>query len=88
MWSFNYPNLFRNIMVDNSRIDKKRTPPKDLIDIKKGIFTVPKKAGGKLHPLKKKRSAPSTLEFVAFGAKMNSTNLQYFHSVIRSLKFD
>ena len=63
-------------MVDNSRIDKKRTPPKDLIDIKKGIFTVPKKAGG------------TTLEFVAFGAKMNSTNLQYFYCVIRSLKFD
>ena len=74
-------------MVDNSRIDKKRTPPKDLIDIKKGIFTVPEKAGGKLHPLKK-RNAPTALEFVAFGAKMNSANLQYFHSVIRSLKFD
>ena len=53
LWSFNYLNLLRNIMVDNSRIDKKRTPPKDLIDIKKGIFTVPNKAGGKLHPLKK-----------------------------------
>ena len=87
LWSFNYPNLLRNIMVDNSRIDKKRTPPKDLIDIKKGIFTVPKKAGGKLHPLKN-RTAPFTLEFVAFGAKMYSTNLKYFHSVIRILKFD
>ena len=39
-------DYLRNVIVDNSRVDKKRVPPKDLIDIKKGFFKVPPKAGG------------------------------------------
>ena len=44
---------FRNIIVDNSRVDKgpqkrgEREGPEKLIDINNGIFKVPEKAGGK-----------------------------------------
>ena len=39
-------NDLRNVIVDNSRVDKKRVAPKELIDIKKGFFKVPPNAGG------------------------------------------
>ena len=44
---FNRCCLYRNIMVDNSRIAGKRTAPEDLIDIRNGTFKVPEKAAGK-----------------------------------------
>ena len=44
---FNYFCVYRDIMVDNSRIAGDRTAPEDLIDIKKGFFKVPEKAAGK-----------------------------------------
>ena len=39
-------NYLRNVIVDNSRVDKKRVAPNKLIDIKKGLFKVPPKAAG------------------------------------------
>ena len=43
---FNRCCLYRNIMVDNSRIAGERTAPEDLIDIRNGTFKVPEKAAG------------------------------------------
>jgi hypothetical protein len=42
------PSVHRDTLVDNSRVEGKRVAPKELIDLKEGIFEVPEKADGEL----------------------------------------